>query len=457
MARDTADDTPLEGRAALIEALSEGCKPKEAWRIGTEHEKFGFYTEDYSPVPYEGERGVKALLDGMKANLDWEGIYDHEHIIGLIDPVGGGAISLEPGGQFELSGAPLETLHQTCREVHGHLAHVREISDALGIGFLGLGASPKWSLEDTPQMPKSRYNIMRSYMPKVGTHGLDMMHRTCTIQVNLDFESEADMVRKIRVGLSLQAVATALFANSPFLDSKPNGFLSYRGEIWRDVDNNRSGLMPFAFDQGFGFEQYVDYALDIPMYFIKRGVNYIDATSITFREYMNGKRPAGAEKETVTQGDWKNHLSTVFPDVRLKSFLEMRGADGNPWRRICALPAFWVGLLYDEDTLAETEDYLADWTDEERQTMRDTVPKTALNTPFRRGTVLDVAKRVVTLSHQGLRRRRQLNGAGFDEGQYLTPIDETVASGKTPAEIMLGKYHGEWGGNIDRVFDDFAY
>lgn len=457
MARDTADDTPLEGRAALIEALSEGCKPKEAWRIGTEHEKFGFYTEDYSPVPYEGERGVKALLDGMKANLDWEGIYDHEHIIGLIDPVGGGAISLEPGGQFELSGAPLETLHQTCREVHGHLAHVREISDALGIGFLGLGASPKWSLEDTPQMPKSRYNIMRSYMPKVGTHGLDMMHRTCTIQVNLDFESEADMVRKIRVGLSLQAVATALFANSPFLDSKPNGFLSYRGEIWRDVDNNRSGLMPFAFDQGFGFEQYVDYALDIPMYFIKRGVNYIDATSITFREYMNGKRPAGAEKETVTQGDWKNHLSTVFPDVRLKSFLEMRGADGNPWRRICALPAFWVGLLYDEDTLAETEDYLADWTDEERQTMRDTVPKTALNTPFRRGTVLDVAKRVVTLSHQGLRRRSQLNGAGFDEGQYLTPIDETVASGKTPAEIMLGKYHGEWGGNIDRVFDDFAY
>ncbi|MCR9239081.1 MAG: glutamate--cysteine ligase [Alphaproteobacteria bacterium] len=457
MARDTADDTPLEGRAALIEALSEGCKPKEAWRIGTEHEKFGFYTEDYSPVPYEGERGVKALLDGMKANLDWEGIYDHEHIIGLIDPVGGGAISLEPGGQFELSGAPLETLHQTCREVHGHLAHVREISDALGIGFLGLGASPKWSLEETPQMPKSRYNIMRNYMPKVGTHGLDMMHRTCTIQVNLDFESEADMVRKIRVGLSLQAVATALFANSPFLDSKPNGFLSYRGEIWRDVDNNRSGLMPFAFDQGFGFEQYVDYALDIPMYFIKRGVNYIDATSITFREYMNGKRPAGAEKETVTQGDWKNHLSTVFPDVRLKSFLEMRGADGNPWRRICALPAFWVGLLYDEDTLAETEDYLADWTDEERQTMRDTVPKTALNTPFRRGTVLDVAKRVVTLSHQGLRRRSQLNGAGFDEGQYLTPIDETVASGKTPAEIMLGKYHGEWGGNIDRVFDDFAY
>ncbi len=457
MARDTADDTPLEGRAALIEALSEGCKPKEAWRIGTEHEKFGFYTEDYSPVPYEGERGVKALLDGMKANLDWEGIYDHEHIIGLIDPVGGGAISLEPGGQFELSGAPLETLHQTCREVHGHLAHVREISDALGIGFLGLGASPKWSLEDTPQMPKSRYNIMRNYMPKVGTHGLDMMHRTCTIQVNLDFESEADMVRKIRVGLSLQAVATALFANSPFLDRKPNGFLSYRGEIWRDVDNNRSGLMPFAFDQGFGFEQYVDYALDIPMYFIKRGVNYIDATSITFREYMNGKRPAGAEKETVTQGDWKNHLSTVFPDVRLKSFLEMRGADGNPWRRICALPAFWVGLLYDEDTLAETEDYLADWTDEERQTMRDTVPKTALNTPFRRGTVLDVAKRVVTLSHQGLRRRSQLNGAGFDEGQYLTPIDETVASGKTPAEIMLGKYHGEWAGNIDRVFDDFAY
>ncbi len=368
MARDTADDTPLESRAALIEALSEGCKPKDAWRIGTEHEKFGFYTDDYSPVPYEGKRGVKALLEGMKANLGWDGIYDHERLIGLFDPVGGGAISLEPGGQFELSGAPLETLHQTCREVHGHLAHVREISDALGIGFLGLGASPKWTLEETPQMPKSRYDIMRNYMPKVGRHGLDMMHRTCTIQVNLDFESEADMVRKMRVGLSLQAVATALFASSPFLNGKPNGFLSYRGEIWRDVDNNRSGLLPFAFDAGFGFESYVDYALDIPMYFIKRGADYIDATSVTFREYMNGKRPTGAEKADVTQGDWKNHLSTVFPDVRLKSFLEMRGADGNPWRRICALPAFWVGLLYDEDTLAETEDYLADWTNEERQT-----------------------------------------------------------------------------------------
>lgn len=457
MARDTANDTPLEGRNALIEALSDGCKPKSEWRIGTEHEKFGFYTDDFSPVPYEGERGVKALLDGMKANMNWEGIYDHDRIIGLADPVGGGAISLEPGGQFELSGAPLETLHQTCREVHGHLAHVREIADALGIGFLGLGASPKWTLEETPQMPKSRYDIMRNYMPKIGEHGLDMMHRTCTIQVNLDFDSEADMVRKMRVGLSLQAVATALFANSPFLDGKPNGQLSYRGEIWRDVDNNRSGLLPFAFDDSFGFEAYVDYVLDIPMYFIKRGADYIDATSVTFREYMNGKRPAGAEKADVTVGDWQNHLSTVFPDVRLKSFLEMRGADGNPWRRICALPAFWVGLLYDEDTLGEVESYLADWTNEERQSMRDTVPKLALNTPFRRGTLQDVTKRILLLSHQGLRRRNRLNGAGFDESQYLTPIDETVASGKTPAELMLKKFHGEWGGDIDRVFDDFAY
>lgn len=457
MARDTANDTPLEGRAALIEALSDGCKPKADWRIGTEHEKFGFYTDDYSPVPYEGERGVKALLDGMKANMGWEGIYDHDRIIGLADPVGGGAISLEPGGQFELSGAPLETLHQTCREVHGHLAHVREIADALGIGFLGLGASPKWTLADTPQMPKSRYDIMRNYMPKVGENGLDMMHRTCTIQVNLDFESETDMVRKMRIGLSLQAVATALFANSPFLDGKPIGKLSYRGEIWRDVDNNRAGLLPFAFDEGFGFEAYVDYLLDIPMYFIKRGADYIDATSITFRDFMNGKRPEGAEGTDVTEGDWQNHLSTVFPDVRLKSFLEMRGADGNPWRRICGLPAFWVGLLYDEDTLAETEDYLADWTNEERQTMRDSVPQHALNMPFRRGTVLDVAKRIMMLSHQGLKRRNQLNGAGFDESQYLTPIDETVASGNTPAELMLKKFHGEWGGDINRVFDDFAY
>ncbi|PCJ93487.1 MAG: glutamate--cysteine ligase [Hyphomicrobiales bacterium] len=457
MARDTADDTPLTGRTALIEALSDGCKPKSAWRIGTEHEKFGFYSKDYTPVPYEGDNGVRALLDGMKANLGWEGIYDHEHIIGLIDPVGGGAISLEPGGQFELSGAPVETLHQTCREVHGHLAQVREVADALGIGFLGLGMSPTWTLAETPYMPKSRYDIMRNYMPKVGEYGLDMMHRTCTIQVNLDFDSERDMIRKMRLGMSLQAIATALFANSPFMDGKPNGYLSYRGKIWGDVDNARSGLLPFAFDEGFGFESYVDYVLDVPMYFIKRGTTYIDATDITFRDFMNGKRPAGAEKVDVTQGDWENHLSTVFPDVRLKKFLEMRGADGNPWRRICGLPAFWVGLLYDEDTMAEAEALTADWTNEERQKMREDVPKTALNTPFRKGTLLEIAKHCVTLAHRGLANRAKLNSAGFNEEQYLTPLDETAASGKTPAEVMLTKYNGEWGGDINRVFDDFAY
>lgn len=457
MARDTADDTPIEGRETLIETLSAGCKPAKDWRIGTEHEKFGFYIADKSPVPYDGANGIRALLDGMKANLGWEGIYDHDRIIGLFDPQGGGAISLEPGGQFELSGAPLENLHETCREVHGHLAQVREIADALGIGFLGLGASPKWTLENTPKMPKSRYDIMRAYMPKVGRHGLDMMHRTCTIQVNLDFDSERDMVRKMRVGLNLQAIATALFANSPFLDGKPNGSLSYRGEIWRDVDNARAGLLPFAFDPGFSFEAYVDYVLDIPMYFIKRGAEYIDATSITFRAFMAGSRPDGAENIDVTLGDWKNHLSTVFPDVRLKTFLEMRGADGNPWRRICGLPAFWVGLLYDEEALDKVEAYTDDWTDEERQTMRDTVPAKGLSTPFRGGTVLDVARDVVAMSQSGLKRRARLNGAGFDESQYLTPLLETIAAGKTPAEIMLSRYHGEWAGNIDRVFEDFAY
>ncbi len=457
MARDTADDTPLSGRAALIEALSSGCKPKSAWRIGTEHEKFGFYSKDYSPVPYEGKNGVRALLDGMKANLGWEGIYDYDRIIGLVDPQGGGAISLEPGGQFELSGAPVETLHQTCREVHGHLAQVREVADALGIGFLGLGASPCWTLEQTPRMPKSRYDIMRNYMPKVGAYGLDMMHRTCTIQVNLDFDSERDMIRKMRLGLSLQAVSTALFANSPFLDGKPNGYLSYRAQIWSDVDNARAGLLPFAFDEGFGFEAYVDYVLDVPMYFIKRGASYIDATSITFRQFMDGKRPNGAKDVEVTQGDWENHLSTVFPDVRLKKFLEMRGADGNPWRRICGLPAFWVGLLYDEDTMSEAEELTADWTNAERQKMREEVPKTALNTPFRDGTVMDIAKKCVDLAHKGLANRAKLNSAGFNEEQYLTPLDETSASRKTPAEIMLAKYHGEWGGDINRVFDDFAY
>ena len=345
MARDTTDQTPVRSTADMTAYLAEGCKPKEAFRIGTEHEKFAFFTADNSPVPYEGPRSISALLDGMQEKTAWEPIMDGENIIGLSGPNGLGAISLEPGGQFELSGAPLENLHQTCKESNQHLATLRQIAEPMGIRFLGMGGSPKWTFAETPRMPKSRYEIMSRYMPKVGTKGLDMMYRTCTIQVNLDFSSEADMRRKMQVSLKLQPLATALFASSPFTEGKPNGLLSWRGDIWRDTDNNRAGLIPFAFAADFGFEHYVEWALDIPMYFVVRDGKYHDCTHVTFRQFMNGALKGEIADWEPNMGDWTNHLSTLFPDVRLKRFLEMRGADGGPWRRICALPALWVGLL----------------------------------------------------------------------------------------------------------------
>jgi glutamate--cysteine ligase, plant type len=457
MARDTSDETPIRSLEDLAGRLASGSKPKEAWRIGTEHEKFGFYLADHGPVPYEGPRGVKALLEGMERMLGWEPILDRGRIIGLVDPTGGGAISLEPGGQFELSGAPLETLHQTCKETFAHLAQVREVADPLGIGFLGLGMSPQWSLSETPQMPKSRYDIMKAYMPKVGSRGLDMMFRTCTIQVNLDFSSEADMVKKMRVGIALQPVATALFANSPFTEGKPNGRLSERSEIWRDTDNARAGMIPFVFDDDFGFARYVEWALDVPMYFVKRGDTYHEATEITFRQFLDGGFEKRLPGVVPSIGDWDNHLSTLFPEVRLKRFLEMRGADGGPWRKICALPAFWVGLLYDEEALAAAGALVADWTTTEMQALRDAVPTTALSTPFRDGNLREIAREVVKISRGGLSRRARLNSGGFDETQYLDPVQETLASGKTPAETMLDRFHGAWGGDIGKVFEAYAY
>ncbi|WP_350333296.1 glutamate--cysteine ligase [Coralliovum pocilloporae] len=458
MARDQSNETPLTSRDQLIGELEAGCKPKERWRLGTEHEKFVFRIKDHSPVAYDGENGIRRLLEGMEGLLGWDRIDDLGNIIGLADPNGGGAISLEPGGQFELSGAPVETIHDTCREVHGHLARLREIGDALGIGFMGVGASPIWSRAQTPVMPKSRYKIMTNYMPKVGTMGLDMMYRSCTIQVNLDFASEADMVKKMRVSLALQPIATALFANSPFLDGKPNGFLSYRSEIWRDTDNNRAGMLPFVFEEGYGFERYVDYALQVPMYFVKRGETYHDATHITFQQYLDGamrdQLPAGDEPN---EGDWVNHLSCIFPEVRLKRFLEMRGTDGGPWRRICALPALWVGLLYDSTALDAAWDLVKDWTDEERQALRDQVPVTALKTKFRDTTVHAIADQVVDIAREGLKARNRISEAGFDETQYLHVLEDIVALGETPAEEMLKRYHGDWQGDLERVFECYAY
>ncbi|TRL39139.1 glutamate--cysteine ligase [Rhizobium straminoryzae] len=457
MARDTTDHTPLTSVEEMVTYIAKGSKPEETFRIGTEHEKFAFFQSDRSPVPYFGERSISALLKGMQEKLGWEPIMDGEHIIGLGEQSGMGAISIEPGGQFELSGAPLETLHQTCRESNQHLAVLREVAEPMGIRFLGIGGSPKWTLAETPRMPKSRYEIMTRYMPKVGRHGLDMMYRTCTIQVNLDFSSEADMARKMLVSLKLQPLATALFASSPFTEGKPNGLLSWRGEIWRDTDNARSGLLPQAFAGTFGFETYVEWALDVPMYFIVRDGRYHDCTHVTFRQFMNGALKGEVADWQPTLGDWTNHLGTLFPDVRLKRYLEMRGADGGPWRRICALPAFWVGLLYDGSALAAAEELTRDWTYEDVLALRDAVPAAGLNTEIAGRPLLDIARDAIRISADGLRARARLNGEGQDESIFLQPLEEIVAKKKVLAEEMLALYHGRWGGSVDPVFDTFQY
>jgi glutamate--cysteine ligase len=457
MARDTTDFRPIEGIDELVSYLSAGNKPRDQWRIGTEHEKFPFYIDGNAPVPYGGERGIKALLEGMQRVLGWEPIVDAGHIIGLVEPTGQGAISLEPGGQFELSGAPLETIHQTCREGNAHLAQLREIAEPLGIRFLGLGGSPKWTLAETPRMPKSRYDIMTAYMPKVGTHGLDMMYRTCTIQVNLDFESEADMRRKMQVSLKLQPLSTALFANSPFTEGRPNGLQSWRGEIWRDTDNQRAGLLELCFSPDFGFADYVEWALDVPMYFLIREGRYFDVTHVTFRQFMDGALRDSVPDGLPTMGDWANHLSTLFPDVRLKRFLEMRGADGGPWRRICALPAFWVGLLYDEVALDAAEALTKDWTFADVEAMRNAVPAHGLATPYRNRTLREVARDVLEISRGGLARRGRKNREGYDETGFLAPLEEVVARGSTSAEEMLKAYNTRWGGSIEPVFMEYAY
>jgi glutamate--cysteine ligase len=394
------------------------------------------------------------LLDGMQHLLGWEPIMEGENIIGLADVTGGGAISLEPGGQFELSGAPVETVHQTASELFAHLAQVREVARPLGIGFLGIGVTPKWRRADMPVMPKGRYKIMTNYMPKVGRLGLDMMYRTCTVQTNHDFSSESDMVLKMRVTLALQPVATALFANSPFTEGRANGFLSFRSEIWRDTDNARAGMLPWVFEPGMGFERYADYALDVPMYFVKRGDQYIDVSGRAFRDHLAGKLIPG---ERATLSDWANHVSTIFPEVRLKRYIEMRGADGGPWRRLPSLPAYWVGLIYDDDNLAACWDIVKDWTAEERQKLRDDVPKLGFKATVRDRSLLDLARETLALAEAGLVRRKRLDHNGRDETRYLRPLQESVARGVTPAEEMLARYHGEWNGSVEPIFTEYAY
>src|SRR5215470_15500860 len=455
MARDQVDLTPIERRDELVDWIAQGAKPKSRFRIGTEHEKFAFTLDDHQPVPYQGRRGIRSLLEGMQHLLGWQPITEGDNIIGLFDVTGGGAISLEPGGQFELSGAQLETVHQTSGELMAHLAQVREVARPLHIGFLGIGMTPTWRRAEMPKMPKGRYKIMTAYMPKVGSYGLDMMYRTCTVQTNLDFASEADMVKKMRVGIALQPVATAIFANSPFTEGKPNGFLSFRSEIWRDVDNQRAGMLPFVFEDGMGFERWVDYALDVPMYFVKRGDDYIDVAGESFRDLLAG-RLNSMQGERATLSDWSNHLTTIFPEVRLKRYIEMRGADSGPWRRLPALPAFWVGLLYDEDALDAAWDLAKTWSAQERQQLRDDVPRRGFNTAVAGVSVLDIARTCVDIARHGLARRDRNDVNGCDETRYLEPIEEYVERGITPAEELLQKYHGPWRGSVEPVFKEYA-
>ncbi|NQU61028.1 MAG: glutamate--cysteine ligase [Rhodospirillales bacterium] len=445
---------PINGKASLIEYLEAGCKPKENWRIGTEHEKFAYHLDTLKPLEYEGPSGIRALLDGM-VRFGWEPVLENGNPIAMSKP-DGSFISLEPAGQVELSGAPVETIHQTCDEVTGHLQQVKAIARELGIGFLGLGYRAKWAGADMPWMPKGRYKIMREYMPKKGKLGLEMMQSTCTVQVNLDFESEADMVRMYRISLALQPIATALWANSPFKEGAPSGYLSYRSHIWTDTDPDRCGMLPFVFEDGFGFERYVDYLLDMPMYFVYRDGTYIDASGQSFRDFMDGKLPA-LPGEKPLLGDWIDHMSTAFPEVRLKQFLEMRGTDGGPWSRLCALPAYWVGLLYDSEARDAAWDLVKDWSVEEINSLRDDVPRQALKTPFRAHLVKDVALETLEISHKGLLNRGRRDSVGMDETHFLKPLFQIAHSGLSPAEELLAAYEGRWKKSVDPVFLEYAY
>lgn len=448
-----ADEPVIEGMDDLTAPMRGGEKPKADWRIGTEHEKLVYKRIDAGgdrrAPSYDEECGIRDLLMGLR-EFGWEPIEENGNVIALKGK--DGAVSLEPAGQLELSGAPLETLHETCNETGRHLAQVKEIGEKCGVGYLGLGMWPDKTREELPVMPKGRYKIMMNHMPKVGSLGLDMMLRTCTIQVNLDYSSEADMVKKFRVGLALQPLATALFANSPFTEGKPNGYLSYRSHIWSDTDPHRTGMLPFVFEDGFGYERWAEYMLDVPMYFVFRDGKYIDAAGLSFRDFMDGKLSV-LPGERPTASDWWDHLSTAFPEVRLKSFLEMRGADGGPWGRICALPAFWVGLLYDQGALDAAWDRVKDWSMEEREKLRNDAPKLGLQSPLPGGgTMQDLGREVLEIARKGLSSRARLNASGDNETGFLEELDEIVSSGKVPAQRLLDAYTHEWGEDVSQVY-----
>jgi glutamate--cysteine ligase len=446
----------ITDHSQLAQLLADGCKPKEDWRIGTEHEKFGFCQDSHKPLPYEGERSIHAVLSGLRDRFGWAPVEEGGHLIGLTKE--GANVSLEPGGALELSGAPLETVHQTCDEVNTHLAEVKAVSDQIGVKFIGLGAAPEWSHEEMPLMPKGRYKLMNNYMEKVGTMGTAMMRRTCTVQVNLDFGSEADMVQKMRVALALQPVAVALFSNSPFFEGKPNGHKSWRSRIWRDLDADRTGMLPFVFDEGMGFEAWAEWVLDVPMYFVYRDGKYINALGQSFRDFLKGELPAlPGEKPLLS--DWADHLTTVFPEARIKQFMEMRGADGGPWRRLCALPAFWVGLCYDQTALDAAWDVAKDWDAETRDAWRVAASVDGLAAEVGGLKMIDLAREVVNISEAGLKARAKPGAGGLvpDETHFLNALKESIETGQTPADELLAKYHGEWNGDLSRIYDEYCY
>jgi len=453
--QSAGEDPIIESRAQLVGLFEEGEKTPDRWRIGTEHEKFVYRTADHRAPSYDEPGGIRDLLEGLR-EFGWEPVEEGGHMIALSGA--DGTISLEPAGQLELSGAPLDNLHETCAETGRHLKQVKAVGETLGLGFLGLGMWPDKRRDELPIMPKGRYAIMLRHMPRVGTLGLDMMLRTCTIQVNLDYASEARMAKMFRVSLALQPLATALFANSPFTEGKPNGYLSYRSHIWSDTDPARTGMLPFVFEDGFGYERYADYALDVPMYFVFRDGRYIDAAGQSFRDFLKGELPAlPGEKPRLS--DWEDHLSTAFPEVRMKSFLEMRGADGGPWNRICALPALWVGLLYDDGALDAAWDLVKGWSMDARETLRTQVPRLGLDAPIGESgrTLRDIAGHVLDISRAGLSARARLNSIGESEAGYLAPLDEVLASGKTHAERLLERYETVWGGDISRVYAEESF
>lgn len=447
---------PIEHYDQLAEYLASGCKPRADWRIGTEHEKFGYDKDTLLPLPYEGPRSVKAVLEGLRDAFGWTPLEEGGHIIGLTKD--GANVSLEPGGQLELSGAPLETIHETCDEVNAHLKEVRTIADKIGAGYIGLGAAPDWTHDQMPMMPKGRYRLMTDYMGRVGTHGTQMMYRTCTVQVNLDFASEADMVQKLRVALALQPVATALFANSPFFEGQENSHKSWRSRVWRDLDAARTGMLPFVFEDGMGFERWVEYALDVPMYFVYRDGTYINALGQSFRDFLNGRLPA-LPGETPTLSDWADHLTTIFPEARLKKFIEMRGADGGPWRRICALPAFWVGVMYDQTALDAAWDLCKTWTAEIRENLRIAASIDGVGAQVSDINMLDLARDVLEISKTGLKNRACPGAGGIipDETHFLNALEEVIETGMSPACELTHKYHNEWGNNLSMIYKEYSY